>query len=551
MKKRLLYICPHLSTGGQPQYVYKQILHFKDEFEIQVVEITNSGGTAFVVQKNKIKNEVLIHTLGEDKSKILDVIRTFSPDIIHFHEIPQFSLSTEILDTIFHRDRKHFIVVTTHGSMTNPDEITHHPDRYILVNEWSRRKFEHLGIETSVWGYPIEEYTFDKGEARKKLGFEDDWYHVLNVGLFTPGKNQSEIFKIAEELKEYKIKFHFVGNQAGNFESYWKPLMETKPDNCVVWGERSDVDTFYQAADLFYFSSILELNPLSIKEALSYKLPSFFRRLETYLDTYDTNELVTYIDDDLEKTKHNLLKEFEKNTNQPQLNDDVVSIVLSYADTEYRKNLLKRCLESIKTEIILSSHYPIDTETQLLTDWSIYEKKNELLFKEDYHKYGIFYEYWKKDENGIIQTKSFDFDHSYTVYKLMQIGLRFAKSVGKKYIHLINYDYTPTQSVLNEHLEYLKQGNDLVLYPYNEYSYSSGFFSGKIDKLLIYFEKYKSFEEFYRGEDSKLVIFENKIHKFFNNSMFMVKELKWVDLESKIKVNQEGLLEFSKDYKKT
>jgi glycosyltransferase involved in cell wall biosynthesis len=308
MKKRLLYICPHLSTGGQPQYVFKQIESFKDEFEIQVVEIHNSGGTAFVVQKNRIKNTVLLHTLGEDKNSILSIIENFSPHIIHFHEIPQFDLSHETLDVIFSKDRTYHIVVTTHGSLTNPDEIIYQPDRYILVSEWSRRKFEGLGIETDVWQYPIENYVFDKTEARKKLGFEDDWKHVLNVGLFAPGKNQKEIFDIARELEQYKIKFHFVGNQAMNFEHYWKPLLDAKPDNCIVWGERNDVDTFYAASDTFYFSSILELNPLSIKEALSYKLPSLFRRLHTYLDTYDNNRLVHYITNDLDDTKNRLLK---------------------------------------------------------------------------------------------------------------------------------------------------------------------------------------------------------------------------------------------------
>ena len=308
MKKRLLYICPHLSTGGQPQYVYKQIENFKDEFEIQVVEIHNSGGTAFVVQKNRIRNLVPLHTLGEDKNDILSVIQNFSPDIIHFHEIPQFDLSTQTLDKIFSKDRNYFIVVTTHGSLTNPDEIIYQPDRYVLVSEWSRRKFEGLGIETSVWEYPIEDYEFDKEAAQKELGFEEGWKHVLNVGLFAPGKNQKEIFDIARELEQYKIKFHFVGNQAMNFEHYWKPLLDTKPDNCVVWGERNDVDTFYAASDVFYFSSILELNPLSIKEALSYKLPSLFRRLHTYLDTYDTNPNVNYITNDLNDTKNRLLK---------------------------------------------------------------------------------------------------------------------------------------------------------------------------------------------------------------------------------------------------
>ena len=308
LKRKLLYIAPHLSTGGQPQYLYKQIESFKNDFEIEVVEINNVGGEEFAVQKNKIRNSVPLHILGNDKSKILDVINKFNPDIIHFHEIPQFDLSKEVLDKIFDNSKRNYkIVVTTHGSFTNPNEITHHPDRYVLVSEWSKRGFESTNVETSVWEYPIENHTFDKNKFKKDLGFESDWKHVLNVGLFSPGKNQAEIFQIAKELSKYKIKFHFIGNQAGNFESYWGPLMKDKPDNCIVWGERNDVEKFYAAADMFYFSSKLELNPLSVKEALSYRLPSIFRKLHTYLDTYDTNQLVTYINDDTINTKQLIL----------------------------------------------------------------------------------------------------------------------------------------------------------------------------------------------------------------------------------------------------
>jgi len=308
MRKKLLYICPHLSTGGQPQYTFKQVEHFINDFEIEVVEINNSGGDAFVVQKNRIKSLAILHTLGDDKSEILQIIEKFQPDIIHFQEIPQFDLSTDILDKIFTKDRNYFIVSTTHGSFTNPSDIVYHTDRYILVSEWSRRRFEETGVETMLWEYPIEDLKPNRNQAKEILKLDSDWKHVLMVGLFSPGKNQAEIFSVARQLEKYKIKFHFVGNQAMNFEHYWLPLMKDKPDNCVVWGERTDTDTFYEACDLFYFSSTLELNPLSIKEALSWKLPSLFRRLHTFLDTYDNNPLVTYIDDDLNITKRKILE---------------------------------------------------------------------------------------------------------------------------------------------------------------------------------------------------------------------------------------------------
>ena len=307
-KKKLLYVASHLSTGGMPQYILKQVESFIDGFDIQVVECANHSDV-FVVQKKKIQELAIVHTLGEDKSELLDIIENEKPDIIHFTEIPEHYLPHELLDTIFgNKDRDYMIVCSTHGSFTNPDEIKYQPDRYVLVSEWSRRKFEHLGVDTQVWEYPIEDYQYDKNSAKEDLGFEPDWKHVLMVGLFTPGKNQGEIFEIAATLEKYKIKFHFVGNQAPNFEHYWAPIMKDKPDNCVIWGERNDVDRFYKASDLFYFSSKLELNPLSIKEALSYKLPCIFRKLETYLDTYDNTELVTYIDDNLANTKQTLLR---------------------------------------------------------------------------------------------------------------------------------------------------------------------------------------------------------------------------------------------------
>ena len=317
-KKKLLYVAPHLSTGGQPQYLYKQIKHFLNEFEIEVVEINNSGGNAFVVQKNRIKELVTVHTLSDDKEQIIDIINLFQPNIIHFQEIPEFELASNILDIIFFDNRKYFILVTTHSSYTKPLDIIYHPDKYVLVSEWSKKTFENANLEVplDIWEYPTEEYPIYKEDAQKQLGLDPNWKHILNVGLFTSGKNQGEIFTIARQLEKYKIKFHFVGNQAMNFEDYWKPLMLDKPDNCVIWGERNDVDTFYAAADMFYFSSKLELNPIAIKEALSYKLPSIFRKLHTYLDIYDKNELVTYINDDLKSTKEIILKELKPEFNE-------------------------------------------------------------------------------------------------------------------------------------------------------------------------------------------------------------------------------------------
>lgn len=310
--QKLLYITPHLSTGGLPQYLLKKIEHFKNKFDIYVIEYQDLSWE-YVVQKNKIKQllgENKLITLYEDKQSILKHIENIKPDIIHFEEIPEHFIDSTILDKIFNPpNRSYYILSTTHSSHTDPSNLTSIPDKFVLVSEWSKQRFKQIvKVPCDIWEYPVENLTSNKEKYQKELEFDPNYKHIINVGLFTPGKNQSEVFKIAKQLLDKKIMFHFIGNQASNFENYWGPLVKNKPKNCKIWGERSDVEKFLQAGDLFYFSSILELNPLVVKESLSYNLPIVMRKLHTYLDQYDNTNLVSFIDNDLNKTKNLILK---------------------------------------------------------------------------------------------------------------------------------------------------------------------------------------------------------------------------------------------------
>lgn len=326
-KQRLLFITEHLSTGGQPQYLLKQIESFKDQFDIQVVEYNDWTGGLYVVQRNRIKNLVKMHTLDNNKGVVNKIIRDFHPDIIHIQEIPDTFISEPIRDIIFRENRPYSIVVTAHGSDKDPFNMKRYPDRFCCVSKWQLEKFQKTGVDCGLWEYPIEQIEVsqrEKNKARFKLIDEPElwgtsgssakytkfwaWSNngkdILNVGLFTPGKNQGELFEIAKQLPSYN--FHFVGNQAGNFQFYWGPLMANKPDNCIVWGERKDVDLFYKACDAVYFASKLELMPLALKEAVGYKLPTFCYKLPTYSGEFDGH--VTYLNDLTLEEKINLLK---------------------------------------------------------------------------------------------------------------------------------------------------------------------------------------------------------------------------------------------------
>ncbi len=548
--KKVLFVVPHLSTGGLPQYTLKMIEEFIGNYDIHCIEYQDITGGILTVQRNKISNLLgdNFYSLSHDVLSINQIISKVNPDVIHFQEIPESFIPISDLEKIYESERRYKIVVTTHGSNTNPHDIVYGADKFILVSNWSKGKFIECYDESicDVWEYPINPVAYDKNSAKKELGFDSDYIHVLNVGLFTPGKNQKELIDIARKMKNQKIKFHFVGNQASNFKEYWQPIIKNFPNNCIWHGEREDVDLFYKAADIFYFTSNLELNPIVVKEALSYGLPTFIKKLEPYGNEYDglVNYITGDIDDDI-KTLQSFLSIKDEKT-------DVLTIILAHADTIYRKKLLRDCIHSIKGEKLLSCNYAVDVDVQKLCDHVLYTKDNPLLLSSDFQKYGLEYNYWWKDENGKKNIKSFDYEHGYAVYTLIQNALRYAKNLGKNKIHVINYDYVVDDITFKKH-EKLMGEYDVVFYEhtdpaYDGVAYNSAFFSGDIDSIQSFFEKYKSLDEYY-SDGSGFNILERKIENHYKNTSHKIYTQSVSILKKTNSVNREGMLDLSKSEK--
>lgn len=318
--KKIVYITPHLSTGGCPKYLQLKVEYFFQEYEIWVIEWDDITGGVFVVQKQRLK-EILgenLITLDQDKEKIFDILDKIDPDIVHFEEIAEDFIPYKIQKRLWSPERKYFILETTHSSLTSILNKSFLPDKWIFPSRYPIEKFlVPGGPECAVWEAPIpEKNNIDRSSAQNKLGLDPTMIHILHVGLFTPGKNQSEIFGIAKKCIGMNVQFHFVGNLADNFKDYWQDLVSQTPGNCKIWGERSDVDSFYEACHIFYFPSTYELNPLSVKEALSWQLPVLLRRLDTYLGKYDGNPQVTYITENIDDNHQILLEKILKLKNE-------------------------------------------------------------------------------------------------------------------------------------------------------------------------------------------------------------------------------------------
>jgi hypothetical protein len=299
---RLLLIVPHLSTGGLPQFALKKLELLNSEYDLYCFEYEYLSPD-FVVQRDKIKTLLGDKFLSrqEHNLKISDVINKINPNVIWIEEFPESFMLSNDTDIIYNKSRNWKVIESTHTSENLTDKKVYLPDKFIFVSKHSESTYKDLGVNFYLIEYPVDELIKCEIPSKQKLGFDDRYKHIVNIGLFTPGKNQGYAFELAKNLLDYNIKFHFVGNQAENFRSYWEPIVQNTPKNCLLHGERSDVDIFLQASDLFLFTSKYELNPLVVKEALSYNLKTLMFNLETYHGSYDNNDNISFLSGNLEK----------------------------------------------------------------------------------------------------------------------------------------------------------------------------------------------------------------------------------------------------------
>ena len=322
-KPRILFLAPHLSTGGMPGFLLKRILtlqEFRNEFEIFIVEYANYSDE-YIVQKNQLKNiisEKRFFTLGENKLELIDILKKYKIDLVHiddniealsgFHQTP-----VALMNALYDNNRTWRIIETCHNVSFNAQlSKQFHPDAYAFCSPWHKEvSFATMPSYSEIVEFPIDTLSTPdeiKKGIQEAIGFDTDKVHVVNVGLWTPGKNQKEGLEIARlfEKTNPEYEFHFIGNQAVNFEEYWGPLMKNVPSNVRVWGERKDASLFIQAADIFMFNSTWECNPLVLREAISFGKKILARNLKEYMGMFD--EFITPITNNLELTKNKLIE---------------------------------------------------------------------------------------------------------------------------------------------------------------------------------------------------------------------------------------------------
>jgi len=417
--KRLLLLVPHMSTGGLPQVALKRVELLMDDYEVYVMEYRQLAWK-YVVQRNKIiellgDNFISLgrHETEEKRDKFEYYFKSVKADVVHMEEIPEMFMREEHANIVYSKDRKYKLFETTHTSTFNVDNKKYFPDKFLFVSEHSKEEYSKYNIPSEVINYPIDKIERQRYKYIKELELDPEYFHVLNVGLFTQGKNQGHIFKMAKELQNYKIQFHFIGNQADNFKNYWGPLNNLGLDNCRVWGERDDVEKFYNACDLLLFPSVLELNPLVIKEALTYQMPILMYRLPVLKDTYDNDYLITYLTDNYESDvlllleKFNIRKKYTDSEGFKQLMiNNYGEVVNSPKEIDYKIDFL----DGAKVELYGNSDEMFDIEF-INKDKNVVEYSTQLspnLWSKTNNKYYINWKIVIKKDGKVVVNHDFN-----------------------------------------------------------------------------------------------------------------------------------------------
>lgn len=421
MKLKLMYVVPHLSTGGMPQFVLKRIeslQKFKNEIEIYLVEYSQFS-TIYLVQRNKIiellgKNHFFSlgsFTEKERKIKLIDIIKKNNIDIVHFEEVPEGFESfnrvpLNVLNEIYNNSRTYKIVESSHNVWYNANENKKlNPDYYCFVTPYHLDNlYNKKQSPKKVITYPLEDkvsYLYHKNKisktehkvplieklnCREELGLDLTKTHILNVGLWTEGKNQKEGIEVARILEKThpNLQFHFVGNRAENFEYYWGPLIQNLPSNVTIWGERNDVEKFMIASDVLMFNSLIECNPLVVRESISYGLKILTRNLSQYMGMFDNyiteiesndyNDISNKLLELIDSKKTYTIKEEEGFGNQ------LFKFYNKVMDSEFVENQKLEKNYRVNQHFVVNPFIEIVGESESKFEITFYDEKNNIIY---------------------------------------------------------------------------------------------------------------------------------------------------------------------------
>lgn len=189
-----------------------------------------------------------------------------------------------VMQRLIQRNATDFIACSTlAGKFLYGEKVTKQPNYHLVFNSVDTAKF-------------IERY--EQTESGEFCG--DGWINVLQVGRFTPVKNQLFTVEIARELKARgaRIRILCAGNVGGEYDEQVKAKIAKYglEERMLLLGVRKDIDVLMRKSAAFLLPSLYEGMPLVLIEAQASGLPcvtadTYSREVDFGIGTVDWLEL--------------------------------------------------------------------------------------------------------------------------------------------------------------------------------------------------------------------------------------------------------------------
>ena len=238
----------------------------------------------------------------------IEINKPFPADISHYHTIDPIFYLTIPFAKKFGKTvgYVHFLPETIEGSLKLPKVLKNAFNKYMIsfykkmdylvtVNPVFIDKLAEYGIDRSKITY-IPNFVSDKEffpqdkktieTTRKEWGIHPEAFVVLGVGQVQTRKGVLDFIEIAKLLPD--IAFVWAGGFSfgmitDGYEEL-KKIVDNPPPNVKFLGiiERSDMNSIYNIADVFFLPSYNELFPMAILEAMNCNRPLLLRDLDLY-----------------------------------------------------------------------------------------------------------------------------------------------------------------------------------------------------------------------------------------------------------------------------
>lgn len=286
---RLTYLITDLEIGGVPLHLYRLVTRLpRQEAQTRVISLADEGPVGRKLREAGIP----VHACGASSAtdfralmRLWRWLRADPPDILHsllFHAnmaarlvgplagLPACRIVGEI-QTVEIERRWHLVLdnLTCRWSrceVGNSSSVVDHLHRVAHVPH-SRLAFIRGGVD-------VKAIASAKPVDRSILGCQPDEKIIIWTGRLDPVKGFKQMLAcIAEVTKNRRIRFLLVGQ--GSYQTAIKVMIRDHrlEERVLLLGQREDIPSLLQAADLFLFGSRTEGLPNALLEAMAAGLP--------------------------------------------------------------------------------------------------------------------------------------------------------------------------------------------------------------------------------------------------------------------------------------